>query len=97
MPDKDGYPIKTELSQIKDWSYKDPLGLIEYIRNLWWHGESGVILKGKHVFRLELHTWGWFGNESIISALKKSSFWQLWWRQSRRGGHYSFKIKKVKI
>jgi hypothetical protein len=42
---------------------------------------------------LELHTFGWSGNESIVDALDKNVlFWMTCWEQSNRGGHYKFEI-----
>ena len=40
---------------------------------------------------IELHTGGWSGNEDLIRALQKSYFWSFW-RISKVGGHYYFKI-----
>lgn len=39
---------------------------------------------------LELHTGGWSGCETIISAASKSVWWMRWWYSSTRGGHYIF-------
>jgi len=47
----------------------------------------------KKCLKLELHTGGWSGNELIIDALKKTTFWMLYWTMSRRGGHYYFEIE----
>ena len=40
-------------------------------------------------------TGGWSGNEEILSSLQNNSmFWLMCWMQSKRGGHYQFKVKK---
>jgi len=84
-----------QLNKIEKWpinSTDDIKNLIDYIRRLWWYSETGFVLKGKQVLRLELHTYGWSGNEDIIRALRKNDFWLLFWEKSTRGGHYWFKI-----
>lgn len=93
---KDSYPTKDELKQIKRWGYKDPKGLLEFIEDLWWQPDWGFKLTGKRVLKLELHTGGWSGNESIIRALRENMFWMLYWQRSDRGGHYYFRITKLK-
>ena len=47
----------------------------------------------KNVLVLEYHTFGWSGNEEIISLLEKVSYgilWNLFWRKEEIGGHYYF-------
>ena len=96
--DKDGYPTDEELQEIRQWSKNrivdyDVLGLLDYIRDRWRYADSGYFkLVGKRVLRLELHTAGWSGNESIIDALQENVFWFMWWQKSTRGGHYYFRI-----
>jgi hypothetical protein len=49
--------------------------------------------KGSQVYRYNISTGGWSGNESIIGALQSNSLlWALTWVQSRRGGHYIFEV-----
>lgn len=95
MSDKNGYPINQELEKIKNWDFKDPIGLLKYIERLWFFPDR-FVLTGKRVLRLYLSTGGWSGNESIIEALKQNLFWYFWWQKSQRGGHYWFKIKLFK-
>lgn len=92
------YPGKEELKTIREWNcIKDGcLGLARYIEAIWWMPEWGYRLKGKKVFRLELHTGGWSGNEEIIQALRQNRlFYAFCWEMSRKGGHHYFKIKKL--
>lgn len=52
------------------------------------------ILKGT---KLTLHTWGWSGNEDLLNALIENQlFWGLYWESSTIGGHYIFKLRKIK-
>ena len=80
----DEYPRDEELLRLKKWDFfKEPVtDFIGEIERLWWMPDWGFSLKGKKVLRLELHTGGWSGNESIIC-----------WIKSQRGGHYWFEIK----
>lgn len=92
------YPREDELKRIESWPIpNDVRGLLDFIRHLWWQPEWGFILKGKRKLKLELHTGGWSGNEDIIGALLKNIlFWDLYWVQSIRGGHYYFEIYEIK-
>lgn len=63
--------------------------LIKIIHNTWWMPDYGFRFHNK---KLELHTGGWSGNESIIASIKNSIFWRLFWKKSTRGGHYYFEI-----
>lgn len=95
--DDDGYPTEETLTKIEEWDFKDWLGLIEFIESIWMHKDWGFVKKGKKVVRLELHTAGWSGNESIIHSLQKNfGFWCVCWQKSITGGHYYFKIKPIK-
>lgn len=96
--DKDGYPTADELKTIRDWGITpgtdyDVLGLTEYIRERWQYADAGYFeLSGKRVLRLELHTAGWSGNESIIEVLAGNLFWLMCWERSVRGGHHYFRV-----
>jgi len=98
MPDKDEYPTEEELKTIREWRWikncESLPDLLEHIEDLWWCAETGFICKGKRILRVRLHTWGWSGNESIIEALQENvdGFWLFFWQESRRGGHYDFRI-----
>lgn len=91
----DEYPRDSELETIKNWDLlTTPVAeLVDYVEHLWHWPERGFKLSGVRVLRLELHTGGWSGNESIIGALKDNPiFWVVCWMKSTRGGHYWFKI-----
>ena len=93
------YPTKQELSKIKKWNVlKRPIDLLNFIRNIWWCGETACIIRNNPDTTLfELHTYGWSGNEEIINALQENPmFWMLYWQKSTRGGHYYFEVYKLK-
>ena len=91
MPDNNGYPIDAELQTIRDWPYpKGHRGLLEYVEELWWAPEWGISTEGSE---WSISTGGWSGNEEIIGALQENTmFWLMCWVQSRRGGHYIFRV-----
>ena len=91
--DREGYPTVDELKEIREWDIatKGPMGLVRYVQERWKYGE--VVVAGKKVIYFKLHTMGWSGNEEIIGALQDNTlFWMMYWQQSKRGGHYWFKI-----
>jgi hypothetical protein len=96
MMDSDGYPTDRELALLKRFKFQcwqDILDLLERICELWRY-ENGFVLTGKNVLKLQLHTFGWSGNESVIAALEcNPMFWALFWQKSERGGHYWFEFR----
>lgn len=94
--DPDGYPDDTELQRIAEWPYTDFPALMEYVRERWKYAEDGYWTKDGTATYL-VSTAGWSGNESIIGALQDNQmFWIMCWYRSERGGHYKFKLPKVK-
>lgn len=101
--DNDEYPTEQELDTIRDWdAFKDPLGLVEYVKSLWWAVDWGFELhRGRsslfhrRCLKLQLHTGGWLGNESIIESLEKNFMFWYYWVKSTVGGHYWFEIMPV--
>jgi len=101
--DEDGYPTDAALEIVRRWNWTDPEGWFRFIKNIWsytdwgWH-ESEVkheFTEGKMVFRYNLSTAGWSGNESLIRAMQDNDFlWWMVWTQSRKGGHYIFEFPK---
>ena len=97
--DTNDYPTDEELETIKNWDFnkKSVLDFLAFIHSCWhwadgpgWHGYH---LTGKNVLRLELHTGGWSGNESIINVMQDNFiFWVMCWEKSIKGGHYYFRI-----
>lgn len=99
--DDEGYPTQEALDYIKNWSiqWDSPcvgpyyglgkyLELINYVLSIWTYDgikfEDGL---------LELHTYGWSGNEEIITELKKTDLWMMKLRASQTGGHYYFQLE----
>ena len=85
------YPTETELKTIREWQYETGWqSLMDYISDIWHFAGWGWKKKGKTYY---ISTAGWSGNEEIIAAMKANSmFWSMSWVQSRRGGHYIFKV-----
>lgn len=90
------YPSEVELDHIEHWdgSLKE---LIEFIQSIWEY-EPPILRVGrdhihrKKCYKLEIHTWGWSGNEDIVEALRMTMFWFTYWQRSDRGGHFYFEI-----
>jgi hypothetical protein len=101
--DEDGYPTQLALELIETWHWSDPEGWFKFINSIWhlkswgWHEGPGEHDwdKDKEVYRYNISTAGWSGNESIIRAMEKSfMLWTLNWVQSSRGGHYIFELRQ---
>ena len=94
----EGYPTEEFLLWIKNFNpfQHDLLSFIQIIMDNWNHGNYGYKLKRKYKKKnsFELHTLGWSGNKSIISALENNDyFFLLYWRKTIVGGHYYFKLR----
>ena len=103
--DEDGYPTAEALDIIQLWSYDDPTGWFEFIKQLWNMVEWGwEVVRQPHpnrpevaVDRYYISTGGWSGNEDIIRAMMKNTMlWSFNWVSSRRGGHYVFEVELEK-
>lgn len=99
--DDDGYPTDDALEIVKLWHWDDQKGWFEFIKSIWymssWGWDEGEEDhewdKNKKVYRYNISTAGWSGNESIIRAMEECDMmWNLVWVQSRRGGHFIFEI-----
>ena len=88
------YPTEKELRAIRNWK-GTMRELWEYVVERWKYPEWGVKVEvGDEVDKLELHTGGWSGNESIIFALEHSKCWFMpsFLTRWERGGHFYFEI-----
>jgi len=101
--DADGYPTLNALMLIETWHWSDPKGWFEFIKSIWWMPDVVFFIeeyddiRDSKVYRYNISTGGWSGNESIITAMEQTDMlWGLNWVQSRRGGHYIFELKEVK-
>jgi len=94
MIDKDGYPTEETLQKIEafDILKDDPIEFMEYICENWVNGYPPKWNPVTGCFQLS--TGGWSGCESIISSLRKTFFWTMYWEKSVRGGHYWFIVKR---
>jgi hypothetical protein len=105
MLDDDGYPTDEAMHIIESWHWTDPKGWFDFINSIWhlkswgWgEGETNhEYRKDKKVYRYDVSTAGWSGNETIIQYMKRNDMmWHLNWVQSRRGGHYIFELYEFK-
>jgi hypothetical protein len=104
MHDENGYPTKHALKIVEIWPFDhNPREYFDFIKSIWhlrswgWHeGEEPHDYKeGEKVYRYDISTAGWSGNESIIREMEKNyMMWSLNWVQSRRGGHYIFELRE---
>jgi hypothetical protein len=99
--DDDGYPTEEAIERVRKFKGQ-PEELLALVRTGWhygdwgWHEESACDddSLNRSVHRYYLHTGGWSGNESLISAMENNfQFWMVVWVQSRRGGHYIFEVR----
>jgi hypothetical protein len=92
------------MNKLKNWDYKDFLGLVEYLQNNWvwpsmvkfhWGKEK---LHKSPVLYLELHTGGHSHNEEIITdLLENKMICMMWYQKWERGGHYYFEINPYNV
>ena len=103
--DDDGYPTDGALEVIELWHWDDVAGWFKFIENIWhlrsWGWSEGEEdhdwNKDEKVYRFNISTAGWSGNESIIHAMQRNHMmWCITWVQSRRGGHYIFELEQPK-
>lgn len=90
--DADGYPTDETLRAISEWPVPDDTqGLIEFVMAAWKYPDA--IRYKNRWFTFE--TGGWSGNESIVAALNKNLMFRvLYWYESRRGGHYEYRVTR---
>lgn len=103
LMDEHGYPTEAALEYIKNWQmliedkgsytsgylWQDYRGLIDYIKSIWTYDDAILEEDGL----LEIHTFGWSGNEDIIAELKKTAFWMHRLQATQTGGHYYFRVE----
>lgn len=104
--DEDGYPSEEALYFIENYNPSDtslhPIEFMKLVQTVWayagwgWKEEEIIDVTCNRCIHYSISTAGWSGNESVVHALKnnKNYFWTLYWESSRRGGHYTFIIKK---
>lgn len=86
------YPTDEQLEKIAKWNFVEVNSCFDFIENLWWTPDL-IQRDGSTVF---MSTGGWSGNEDIISAMKRNALlWNVCWVQSRKGGHYIFKMRQL--
>lgn len=105
--DAEGYPDEQELKAIKKWDWMDVFSLIDFIEERWAYKEWGFkkkwgkdsLLNRSIVLKIELHTAGWSGNESLIYALKdnRMAMVVLGYTMWKAGGHYYFECNPYSV
>jgi len=89
--DADGYPTEETLEAIRDWDCvgrKQRDALLAFVKKAWRYADSTWAVGPEG---LCVSTYGWSGNESLVSAMQENHvFWSLVWKQSNRGGHFVF-------
>ena len=79
--------------RIKKWDVRNTYELVRELEDNWTFRSYVKKSWEKNCLILELHTGGDSHNESLIDALQENTvFWTMFWHQTVRGGHYSFKI-----
>lgn len=63
--------------------------LIDYVQSLWAYNDA---IKQNENY-LEIHTYGWSGNEEIVEVLRKTNLWHRL-DMTLSGGHYYFKMNR---
>lgn len=97
--DDGGYPTEEFLGRIEKWDVLKGKNsaLMKFIKRYWRYSSAGFWSEKEregYGTEYKISTGGWSGNEAIIEALKNNRlFWNLYWIQSRRGGHYIFEVK----
>ncbi len=94
--DSDGYISDESLKVIEEWNHwANPKEFMEFIRKCWSYPDRFVECKRDTYY---LSTGGWSGNESVIASMEKNfAFWIVCWQQSKKGGHYWFKVKNPEV
>ena len=103
--DKDGYPSDSALNQLS--AIEKPADALNFALELWnldfgsvrealQPHELTILHANKDERFVRFATGGWSGNESIISALRRTPLtWPLTWRLSARGGLHIFEYPKA--
>lgn len=95
------YPAPVELETIAKWEFKAPTSFIDfmtYVQSVGHYWPSALFGWQKRGRTYHVSTGGWSGNESILSAMEENwTFWAVCWQQTKRGGHYVFKLPDPKI
>ena len=105
--DEDGYPTEESLEQLEkvlNGDLKKAIKAFYAALKENYYGDSAVGLTKKEVRGeerevWEYHTFGWSGNEAIISTLSQFPLWSVYLERYDAGGHYYFKpwneVKKI--
>lgn len=97
--DENGYPNDKAILELRRYNlFGDKFSneyvfeLIDFIKNIWCYNDGVLITQEGNC--LEMHTFGWSGNEIIIKEIESSFLWLCYWKKTVIGGHYYFGINK---
>ena len=93
------YPTDEELEKVKTWKPQEGetwKPLFDYVKDLWNYADCGYWEEPREgVYHISCA--GWSGNEELMDAMHRNRiFWLMCWWESKRGGHYKFKLPHVK-
>ncbi|MFH5822201.1 hypothetical protein [Georgenia sp. AZ-5] len=91
----DPYPTEAQLESIRGF-VGTPHALVSRLREMWWpEGDyyiSDELIQDHKVVEVRLATGGWSGNEQIVSELRGTFFYLIYWHMTQRGGLHAFHI-----
>lgn len=95
--DADGYPTEETLTAIEKWPVvrhqAELIDLMDFVHRAWRYDDAWEEEDIEEYREYTISTYGWSGNESLISALEANMMFSIiapWsWR---RGGHYVYRI-----
>ena len=94
-----GYPDESILRKIKRWDGKDVTKMVNLIEESWniTYGAYQIKWINSKRYKLTLITGGWSGNESVMAAINKNKWFDMfYWQMSKRGGLHEYEIYEVK-
>ncbi len=93
------YPDRKDLKILKKWDVvRDPIGFIEYVRDIMPDNGKVTIRRykakdgDKAKVKIFIATGGWSGCEEIVNTIDKTLFSVFYWKKSERGGAFWYEI-----
>lgn len=94
-----GQPTEEWLKYINEFNPNYDIDVVSFVKevlpNGWHNGCVKVGKKHKGITKVELHTYGWSGNEDVIRAILSNIYFTAFCMKYvmwRSGGHYYFEI-----
>jgi hypothetical protein len=90
-------PSEQDCERIRQWpaiTANDCAEALAFLASVWWMGSS---LVGNDGDEWSFSTGGYSANEEAIGAMMDNQMlWMMTWQESRRGGHYCFKLPEIR-